>query len=162
MGATVDSQDTTRLIVPEGDAESPGAGEAGHPTAARRRTAAGFRPPILSHGEPIYRSGDPRARALLQYCSEVCGKKRDSKRLKKALTMVREVRNLEPNNALVLPFLFPSAGFGGAQQPSFTESRRRLDRPTNPSRRNRKRQTSALFGSRFLTSRTIVSAFLRR
>jgi len=70
----------------------------------------GFDPPIYRHGEPIYRSGDPRARALLQYCSEVCAEEEGFKRLKKALTMVREVRNLEPNNALVCLFLFRRLG----------------------------------------------------
>ena len=70
----------------------------------------GFDAPIYRHGEPIYRSGDPRARALLRYCDEALAEEQGYLRLKKALTMVREVRNLEPNNALVCLFLFQRLG----------------------------------------------------
>ena len=70
----------------------------------------GFDAPIYRHGEPIYRSGDPRARALLRYCDEALAEEQGYLRLKKALTMVREVRNLEPNNALVYLFLSQRLG----------------------------------------------------
>jgi citrate synthase len=70
----------------------------------------GFDPPVYRHGEPIYRNGDPRGRALLQYCNEVFAEEEGFIRLKKALSMVLEVRNLEPNNALVCLFLFQRLG----------------------------------------------------
>jgi len=70
----------------------------------------GFDPPVYRHGEPIYRSGDPRARALLQYCRDAFGDEKGFVRLNRALTMVREIRNLEPNNALVCLFLFQRLG----------------------------------------------------
>jgi citrate synthase len=72
----------------------------------------GFDPPVYRHGEPLYQSGDPRARALLEYCSEILAGDESFGRLKKALTMVREVRNLEPNTALVCLFLFQRLGLG--------------------------------------------------
>jgi len=70
----------------------------------------GFDPPVYRHGEPVYRRGDPRARALLQYCSEALAEDAGFRRLDKALTLVREVRNLEPNNALVCLYIFQRLG----------------------------------------------------
>jgi citrate synthase len=70
----------------------------------------GFDPPVYRQGEPIYQNGDPRARALLRYCDEVLVSDVGYGRLKRALTMVREVSNLEPNNALVCLFLFQRLG----------------------------------------------------
>jgi citrate synthase len=70
----------------------------------------GFDPPLYRHGEPIYRRGDPRARALLAYCSKILRDDESFGRLQKALTLVREIRNLEPNNALVCLYLFQRFG----------------------------------------------------
>ena len=70
----------------------------------------GFDPPVYRHGEPIYRNGDPRARAHLRYCSEVLADDEGFKRLKRALAIVREARNLEPNNALVCLFILRRLG----------------------------------------------------
>ncbi len=70
----------------------------------------GFDPPVYRHGEPIYRNGDPRARAHLRHCSEVLADDEGFKRLKRALAIVREARNLEPNNALVCLFIFRHLG----------------------------------------------------
>jgi citrate synthase len=70
----------------------------------------GFDPPVYRHGEPVYRRGDPRARALLQYCGEALADDKGFRRLNKALTLVKEVRNLEPNNALVCLYLFQRLG----------------------------------------------------
>lgn len=72
----------------------------------------GFDPPIYHAGEPIYRDGDPRARALLGYCDEIFGEDEDFKRLKKALQVARETRRLEPSNALACMFLFQRLGLG--------------------------------------------------
>lgn len=70
----------------------------------------GFDPPTYRHGEPIYRSGDPRARALLKACAEVLADDEGFRHLSKALTTVREIRNLEANSALVCLFLFQRFG----------------------------------------------------
>lgn len=70
----------------------------------------GFDPPLYRHGEPIYQRGDPRARALLAYCSEIFSDDESFGRLQKALTLVREIRNLEPNNALACLYLFQRLG----------------------------------------------------
>jgi citrate synthase len=70
----------------------------------------GFDPLLYRHGEPIYRNGDPRTRALLRYCGEVLADDEEFKRLQRALALVREVRNLEPNNGLVCLFIFRRLG----------------------------------------------------
>ena len=70
----------------------------------------GFDPPTYRQGEPIYRHGDPRARALLGYCADVFADEEGFKRLTKALAMVREVRGLEASNALVCLFIFQRLG----------------------------------------------------
>lgn len=70
----------------------------------------GFDPPVYRQGEPIYRSGDPRARALLKYCNEVLADEAGFRRLSRALRLVKEARNLEPNNALVCLYLFQRLG----------------------------------------------------
>ena len=70
----------------------------------------GFDPPLYRQGEPIYKAGDPRARALLQYCDETLSDEISYRRLKRALTVVREVKNIEPTNALVYFFLAQRLG----------------------------------------------------
>jgi citrate synthase len=46
----------------------------------------------------------------LRHCSEVLADDEGFKRLKRALAIVREARNLEPNNALVCLFIFRRLG----------------------------------------------------
>ena len=70
----------------------------------------GFDPPVYRQGEPIYRSGDPRARALLQYCDEALADETGYKRLKKALSVVRDAKSIEPSNALVCIYLTQRLG----------------------------------------------------
>jgi len=52
-----------------------------------------------------------RARAHLRYCSEVLADDEGFKRLTRALAIVREARNLEPNNALVCLFILRRLGW---------------------------------------------------
>jgi len=73
-------------------------------------TLPGFDPPLYRHGEPIYRTGDPRSRALLRYCNDVLADDPSFRRLQQALVLVSETRNLEPNNALVYLFLLRRLG----------------------------------------------------
>ncbi|MGI8839276.1 MAG: citrate/2-methylcitrate synthase [Caulobacteraceae bacterium] len=75
-------------------------------------TLPGFDPPIYREGEPVYRNGDPRARALLAYCEEIFAADQGFGKLKKALSMVREIKGLEPNNALVCLYIFQRVGVG--------------------------------------------------
>lgn len=70
----------------------------------------GFDQPSYREGEPIYRNSDPRAHALLKYCEEIYSKQEAFKRLKRAIMMVREVKKLEPSNALVCQFIFQEVG----------------------------------------------------
>ncbi len=71
----------------------------------------GFDPPLYREGEPVYEKGDPRARALLQYCNQIYDDT-GYRRLKKALALVHEVRDLEPNIALVCLFIGRKLGVG--------------------------------------------------
>ena len=71
---------------------------------------AAFDPPVYRQGEPMYPIGDPRARALLNYCEEVLAGEKAFKRLKRALSVIREVNSIEPSNALVCIFLTQRLG----------------------------------------------------
>ncbi|MHB8529839.1 MAG: citrate/2-methylcitrate synthase [Caulobacteraceae bacterium] len=65
---------------------------------------------------PVYAHGDPRARVLLEACSRVYTDDPAFRRLTKALAVVREIRDLEPNFALA--HLFLGAKIGLTQRPS--------------------------------------------
>ncbi len=75
-------------------------------------TLPGFEPSIYRQGEPIYSQGDPRALALLRYCEQALAGNKSFERLSKVLSMVRDYKNLQPNNTLVCLFIFRLVGVG--------------------------------------------------
>jgi citrate synthase len=52
----------------------------------------------------VYPNGDPRARALFDYCDRIFANDRSYQRMKRALEAVRELQRLEPSFALAVGF----------------------------------------------------------
>lgn len=74
----------------------------------------GFQIATYGHDEPVYHTGDPRARALLGHCGKVMGSAPSFRRLKAALSTARESAGLEPNFALACLFVIRSLGLDPA------------------------------------------------
>ena len=63
-------------------------------------------------GSSVYPHGDPRARALFGFCSEVYVNDTAFRRLSEAIQAVKEIRALEPNFAFACIFVGLKLGFG--------------------------------------------------
>ena len=93
---------------------SPDPGASVKALAADGRVPPGFQVAAYGGGEPVYRKGDPRARALLDHCGKVMGSTPSFRRLNAALSTARESAGLEPNFALACLFVTRSLGLDPA------------------------------------------------
>ena len=72
----------------------------------------GFESPTYVEGDPIYKHGDPRAKALFRAFEERIGDDKAFRRLSKALSVAQEIRGIGPNNAIACLFLGQRLGLG--------------------------------------------------
>ena len=68
--------------------------------------------PVPGFQAPMHARGDPRARALLDFCASVFAKDAAYQRLAEALAVARGMRALEPNFALAFLFVDSKTGVG--------------------------------------------------